>query len=102
MEIDNVTELKTMLINKIRQMGYPEELGALIANELGSPKTLSRMFGYLNHAHPKSAEEIVDEMLAIKADRERWINKKKAEYYNSKYNELLMYGLDPENDTPNS
>ena len=50
----------------------------------------------MNQAHPKSADEIADEMLAIMEDRERWIQKKTAEYYNSKYNELLYYGIGEE------
>ena len=54
---------------------------------------MSRMIGYLHHAKPRTAEEIADEMLAILDDRRRWVNKKSAEYYNSKYNELLYYGL---------
>ena len=35
-----------------------------------------------------------DEMLAIMSDRERWIQKKEAEYYNSRYNDLLNNGLE--------
>ena len=38
---------------------------------------------------PLSAEEIVDEALAISEERDRWAQKKAAEYYNSKYTELL-------------
>ena len=41
-------------------------------------------------------EMIADEMLAIMEDRERWIRKKTAEYYNGKYNELLWYGFEGE------
>ena len=55
---------------------------------------MSRMIGYLRHARPGSAEEIADEMLAIMEDRERWIQKKSAQYYNSRYNEILNYGLE--------
>jgi hypothetical protein len=54
------------------------------------------MIGYLRHARPRSAEEIADEMLAIMEDRERWIQKKSAQFYNSKYNEILYYGLGDE------
>ena len=34
-----------------------------------------------------------DAMLAIMKDRERWVKKKSAQYYNSRYNEILYYGL---------
>ena len=82
------------LVDTIAGMGYPEEFGVMIAENLHSEKTISRMLGYLRNAHPRSAEEIADEMLSIMYDRDRWIKKKSAEYYNEKYNELLYYGLD--------
>ena len=82
------------LIGTIVRMGYPEEFGKLIARNLGSEKTMRRMTAYLHSAKPRSAEEIADEMLAIMSDRERWIQKKEAEYYNSRYNDLLNNGLE--------
>ena len=57
---------------------------------------MTRMLGYLRNAKPKKAEEIADEMLAIMAEREQWVRKKTAEFYNSKYNELLNKGLEDE------
>lgn len=91
---DQTKQLYRELIETITRMGYPEELGKAVANNLGTEKTISRMLGYLRHARPRSAEEIVDEMLAIRADRERWINKKEEEHANQSYNEMLYYGLD--------
>ena len=81
------------LVRTIVRMGYPKEFGIVIADNLRTEKTMGRMIGYLKQANPGSADEIADEMLAIMEDRERWIRKKTAEYYNSKYNELLWYGL---------
>lgn len=81
------------LVDTIVKMGYPKEFGVAIADNLRTEKTMSRMIGYLHHAKPRTAEEIADEMLAIMDDRQRWVNKKSAEFYNSKYNELLYYGL---------
>ena len=81
------------LVETIVRMGYPEEFGHAIVQNLRTEKTMSRMIGYLKHAKPRSAEEIADEMLAIMEDRKRWIQKKEAEYYNSKYNEMLYFGL---------
>ena len=89
-------QIRSYLIQTLVCMGYPEEFGNAIADNLRTEKTMSRMIGYLNQAHPKSADEIADEMLAIMEDRERWIQKKTAEYYNSKYNELLYYGIGEE------
>lgn len=82
------------LVETIVRMGYPESFGESIAENLRTEKTMSRMIGYLRHARPKSAEEIADEMLAIMEDRERWIQKKSAQFYNSRYNEILNYGLE--------
>ena len=84
------------LVRTIVRMGYPKEFGIVIADNLRTEKTMSRMIGYLNQANPRRANEIADEMLAIMEDRERWIRKKTAEYYNGKYNELLWYGLGEE------
>ena len=49
--------------------------------------------GYLVNVRPRSAELIVDEMLAICSDIDRWRDKKACEDANAKYNELLYYGL---------
>ena len=96
--MDERTRLYNELIKMIVRMGYPEEFGVLVADNLRTEKTMSRMLGYLRQARPTSAEEIADEMLAIMDDRARWIQKKEAEYYNRKYNEMLYYGLDVEED----
>lgn len=82
------------LIETIVRMGYPEDFGKAIARNLGSEKTMRRMTAYLFSAKPRSAEEIADEMLAIMSDRERWIQKKKAEQANARYNEILNEGLE--------
>ena len=57
------------LVQTIVRMGYPESFGKSIANNLRTEKAMTRMIGYLRHARPRSAEEIVDEMLAIMEDR---------------------------------
>ena len=91
-ERERITE---ELIQQLVRMGYPypAEFGAAIANNLRTEKTMSRMIRYLRNANPRSAEEIADEMLAIMEDRNRWVQKKEAEYYNAKYNEMLYNGL---------
>lgn len=88
--------LYAQLVEKIEEMGYPKDFGEQIGQALESEKALMRMVGYLYSVHPKTAEEIADEMLAILSDRDRWVQKKQAEYYNSKYNELLRNGLEEE------
>ena len=94
--MDSRTEARRELVETIMKMGYPEAFGRAVAENLGSEKTMRRMTAYLHYARPKSAEEIADEMLAIMEDRNSWIQKKEAQYYNSKYNELLYYGLGTE------
>ena len=91
--VSNNCALAKELVETVVRMGYPEEFGHAIVQNLRTEKTMSRMIGYLKHAKPRSAEEIADEMLAIMEDRKRWIQKKEAEYYNSKYNEILYFGL---------
>ncbi len=84
------------LVKAIRSLGFPDELGIQIAKQLGSPKAMQRMMGYLYNEKPNSAELIVDEMLAICSDIDRWKEKKASENANAKYNEMLYYGLDNE------
>lgn len=82
------------LVAAIRNLGFPGELGEEIAKQLGSPKAMDRMMGYLYNVKPQSAELIVDEMLAICSDIDRWREKKANEEANIRYNELLYYGLE--------
>ena len=93
---------KDQLVSAIKQLGFPEELGEQIAKQLGSPKAMNRMLSYLYNVKPRSAELIVDEMLAICSEIDAWRDKKASEEANARYNEMLYYGLgtedDPEND----
>lgn len=59
---------------------------------------MSRMLSYLYNVKPQSAELIVDEMLAICSDIDRWKDKKASEEANIRYNEILYYGLDTEDE----
>ena len=82
------------LIRAMEKLGFKAELGDQIARQLGSPKAMERMIAYLEYVKPRSAEVVVDEMLAICSDIEAWKQKKACEEYNARYNELLYYGLD--------
>ena len=81
-------KLRKRLIGCICQMGHPSEFAGLIADSLGTEKTMERMISYLGKTGVQSAEQITDEMLAIVSERDRWVEKKKNEYYNQKYNEM--------------
>ena len=84
---------KDELVQVIRSLGFYDELGEAIAKQLGSPKAMERMLGYLYNVKPNSEELIVDEMLAICSDIERWKEKKASEAANASYNDMLNYGL---------
>ncbi len=84
------------LIRAIEELGFPAELGDQIAKQLGSPKAMERMLAYLQYVKPRSAELIVDEMLAICSEIEAWKQKKIGQEANARYNDMLYYGLDAE------
>ena len=82
------------LVSQIVQLGFPMELGDLIARHLGSPKAIDRMTAYLEYERPSDERMIVDEMLSISAEVEAWRDKKERLESNVVYNELLYYGLE--------
>ena len=93
-------KIRGELIRQIYRLGHPTEFGALIADSLGTEKTMERMSAYLARTGSQSAEQIADEMLAIISDRDRWVEKKKNEYYNQKYSQMRfsVLGMEEEQD----
>lgn len=101
--MNKTTERRQQLIHIIESYGYPKEFAAVLADELKTEKQMTRMIGYLFHADPLRMEDIVDEMLAIKANFTSYQQKKIAEYNNSAYNDLLNRGLEvSDSETHNS
>ena len=82
------------LVSIIMSLGFPAELGEMIARHLGSPKAIDRMTAYLQYERPTDDRIIVDEMLAISAEIEAWREKKNSLESNAACNELLYDGLD--------
>ena len=82
------------LISSLAALGYPAELGDIIAAHIGSPKGMELMIAYLDHVKPDRVELIADEMLSIKSDIDRWREKKECEKVNAVYNSVLNNGLD--------
>lgn len=80
------------LVTAVTALGFSAELADLLAGELGSPKTIDRMAGYMRQAKPHSEEMPVDEMLAIKAEIEAWRERKEAMEAQARYNARLFYG----------
>ena len=89
-------QTKNQLVSAVKQLGFPEELGEQIAKQLGSPMAMNRMMSYLYNVKPRSAELVVDEMLAIYSEIDAWRDKKASEEANARYNEMLYYGLGTE------
>ena len=89
---------KTEMTQEMKQLGFQEALGELIARQLGSPAAIRRMTAYLRYVKPRNPELVVDEMLAICSEIEAWKKKKESEAANAAYNELLRYGLGEEED----
>jgi|GEM_PF-6765636 len=77
------------LIKIVEQLGFTTEFGVVLAKNLKYPKSMDRMSQYLLNVKPKSEEIIVDEMLAIVDDCNRWIDKKESENANAIYNDYL-------------
>ena len=82
----------------VTKLGFPAELGDMIASHIGSPKGILRMISYLNYVKPDSMELIADEMIAIKSDVDRWREMKESEQANIAYNNVLNGGLDTDDD----
>ena len=80
------------------QLGFREELAEAAARNLGSPKAMRRMTVYLRNVRPKKEELVVDEMLAICSEIAAWREKKASQEANARYNEMLLYGLDHEDE----
>ena len=86
------------LIKALTSLGFPAELGDMIARDIGSPKGIERMTSYLYHVRPESIELIGDEMIAIKSDIDRWRDRKESLKANEAYNNVLNNGLDIDDD----
>lgn len=82
-------EARDALVSQLEQLGFPAELGECIAQHLGSPKAIERMTTWLRYEQPRSAELIVDEMLAIRSEIDTWREKKAAQEANAVLNERL-------------
>lgn len=84
---------KESLDSTMEDLGFRRELSDLVAKQLGSPKAIFRMVGYLENVRPTSEGIVVDEMLAISSEIDAWRDKKAAEEANARYNEIIRNGL---------
>ena len=80
------------LVAEVTALGFPAELAELMARQLQSPKAIERMASYVRQAKPRSAEMLVDEMLAICAEIDSWRERKASQEAQARYNAMLFYG----------
>lgn len=71
--------MRQRVVEETVRLGFPEEFGQLVAEQLGGEWSCRRMLGYLTGAQPRSMEDVADEMLAILADRQRIVETKRAD-----------------------
>ncbi|MCR4578260.1 MAG: hypothetical protein K5784_10190 [Clostridiales bacterium] len=83
---------KERLVAAVAALGFRPELGELMARQLGSPKAIDRMTAYIDQAHPRSEEMLVDEMLAICAEIDAWRRKKSAQEAQADYTAMRYFG----------
>ena len=80
---------KSDLCREVLSLGFPGEFGDLLAKELGSPRAIARMTSYLRCTKPHSVEMIVDEMLAIRSEADRWREIKESQEAQAAYTAWL-------------
>ncbi len=90
------SELSMELYRIMLDRGYPENLCDLVTRNLNTDFTAGRMIGYLSHYTELPDVEIVDEMLAILADRNAIMKKKESEKAQAAISEMYRFGLDIE------
>ena len=89
---DGRARLEDRLTGIIVRMGHPERFGRLICEGLRTTKAMERMIHYLIGVRPSSAEEIADEMLAIRSEIEAWREKKESEEASARYYAMRRRG----------
>ena len=61
--------------NVMLYLGYPESFALLIAREMSTEYTAGRIIAYFGRAGKPPLEEVADEMFAIQADRDKFVDK---------------------------
>ena len=88
------SELSMQLYQMMVDRGYPENLCDLVTRNLNTDFTAARMIGYLSHYTELPDVEVVDEMLAILADRNAIIKKNESEKAQAAMSHMYRFGLD--------
>ncbi|WP_270392991.1 hypothetical protein [Butyribacter intestini] len=89
------SEKSGVLYNELLKKGFNEELCKEIAYRyMNTDYTAMRMLGYLYRVSSLSEEMLIDEMLAILDDRERFRKKHEMESAQAAINKVYNDGLD--------
>ena len=80
---------RNRLAAAVAAAGFPPELADLLAGELRSPGAMDRMTAWFGQARPRSMETIADELLAIRAELDAWIEKKESQAAQAGINDWL-------------
>ena len=70
-----MNEHSLKVYNVMLYLGYPEPFALLIAREMATEYTANRIIAYFGRAGKPPLEEVADEMLAIQADRDKFVDK---------------------------
>ena len=93
-----MNEKSVALYELMVHKGYPEEFSRVIATEMGTEFTAEKMIGYIAIPGMRPLEEVADEMLSIKALRDRIRNKHIAENAQAKINRIYNEFNDRDDD----
>lgn len=89
------SEQSKKVFRELMKKGFPEELCSEIAyKHLNTDYTATRMLGFLYRMTEPSVEMVVDEMLAILEDRNRFRKKHEMEEAQAAINKVYNDGLD--------
>ena len=81
------TGARDALVRAVSDLGFPPALGEAAARLLGSPRAMERMTKYLYYARPNTAEELADEVLAIRSEIDAWRARKASRQASAGLNE---------------
>ena len=83
-----MTEKSDTLYKLMIHKGYPEDFSRLISQEMNTDYLAERMIGYIAASKKLPLEEVADEMLSIKAFRDKLVEKHISEHAQKKINEF--------------
>lgn len=72
----NRTQLSLEVTAQLLRLGFPAAFARLVGEQLNTDFTARQMLGYLRDAHPRTMEEVADEMLGILALRDKLVERK--------------------------